>query len=440
MAAIKFMIKIKKSAKKNIKGKFLSIYIRMYHSKLFDFEKPINIFIEPQYWDDKNQRVKRSIYVENNEGINDTLDRLRSHMFSEFNIAMISEVDFDRKWFEKSVASFFGRPEKQTNDFHKVFFTDWCSFWLDTYADKHKVSSDKYMSEKLKSEYANFVKIFKGYQGKSKIKFTELLEEQLDDFSKYMTNTMLYSYETTKRNLRRLTFFMEQAVIHGMKVPNDYKKKIFVNKEKKKNYIEPYFNEHEIDLLFNLDLSKHDSLDDVRDNLIISVWTGLRISDFNRLDIDNIKKDFIQIESTQKTGVPVVIPIHPQVKRILNKRKGDLPRKTSEQKYNENIKEVAKMAGISNITYGGKTIVITEGGKKIRRKVSDFYPKHELVTSHIGRRSFATNLFGKVPNRVIMDIGGWKSEDMMLKYIKKTKQDSAVVVKKIWETEKRNII
>jgi len=444
MAAIKFTIKNKKStkvgAKKSKKNNFYSIYVRMYHGRLFDFEKPISVFIEEQHWDPKNERVKRSIHAPNNEQINSTLEQLRAHMFSEFNVGMITGQDFDRKWFDTAVLSFFNRTEQISNEFWKIFFTDWCNYWLENHADKHKVSAEKYMSEGLKGEYSNFVNIFKEYQGKSKMKFDELTEENLDAFSKWLTGHKHYSYETTKRQLRRLNFFCEQAILKKINVPLDFRKTIFVDGAKKKNYLDPYFDEKEIKQIFDAEMPEN--LEDIRDNLIISVWTALRISDFSRLKISDIQGDFIEISATVKTGIPVVIPIHPMVKKVLEKRDGNLPKSYSDQKYNDLIKDVAKISGIDNIIYGGKTQIIEENGKKLRRKVSDFYPKYELVTSHIGRRSFATNLFGKVSNKAIMDIGGWSSEDMMLRYIKKTRQESAVSVKKIWENEatKRNII
>jgi integrase len=71
--------------------------------------------------------------------------------------------------------------------------------------------------------------------------------------------------------------------------------------------------------------------------------------------------------------------------------------------------------------------------KNTKRKEVDIYKKHELVTSHIGRRSFATNHFGKLPNSVIMRVCGWSKEEMMLKYIKKSNREDAVALQQYWE-------
>jgi integrase len=133
-----------------------------------------------------------------------------------------------------------------------------------------------------------------------------------------------------------------------------------------------------------------------RDWLIIGLWTGLRISDFLKLKKEDYNDGFIQNNSF-KTGIPVIIPIHPDVQQVINKRDGNLPRPISDQNFNDFIKIVAKEVGITQMIDGSKMeMVLKEDKTKVSRKVRGKYPKCELVTSHICRRSFATNLYGKI--------------------------------------------
>ena len=44
-------------------------------------------------------------------------------------------------------------------------------------------------------------------------------------------------------------------------------------------------------------------------------------------------------------------------------------------------------------------------------------PKYELIGSHIGRRSFATNYYGKIPTALIMSVTGHLTESSFLMYI-----------------------
>ena len=71
----------------------------------------------------------------------------------------------------------------------------------------------------------------------------------------------------------------------------------------------------------------------------------------------------------------------------------------------------------------GKVATVTDLGV---RKVTGVYPKWQLITSHVGRRSFATNFYGKLPTSYIKDITGHGTEAMLLKYIGKTSKDTAV--------------
>ena len=65
---------------------------------------------------------------------------------------------------------------------------------------------------------------------------------------------------------------------------------------------------------------------------------------------------------------------------------------------------------------GKVTKVLPDG--KIRGEAG-IYPKYELITSHVVRRSFATNYYGRVPTAYIKTITGHATEAMLLKYIGK---------------------
>lgn len=61
------------------------------------------------------------------------------------------------------------------------------------------------------------------------------------------------------------------------------------------------------------------------------------------------------------------------------------------------------------------------------------YPKFELVTSHIGRRSFATNYYGKIATTFLINITGHSSETMFLNYIGKSNKDMALEMAQMFE-------
>ena len=132
------------------------------------------------------------------------------------------------------------------------------------------------------------------------------------------------------------------------------------------------------------------------------------------------------LEFTQvKTGKNMTVPLHQKVLEILKKRKGKFPYAISDQKYNAYIKKVCEIAEIDEVVSGSKKSE-TEEGSGIYRKEAGTFKKWELVTSHIGRRSFATNFYGKIPTTYLIYVTGHSTEQMFLTYIGKSNKDIAM--------------
>lgn len=165
-----------------------------------------------------------------------------------------------------------------------------------------------------------------------------------------------------------------------------------------------------------------DQLENAKDWLIISCYTGQRVSDFMRFTSDMITtKDSKQyIEFTQeKTKKIMTLPLHKKVIDILNKRNGNFPIAISDQKYNDYIKDVCLLAGIKHKVEG--SIKRTE----TKRKETGIFEKYKLVCSHIGRRSFASNFYSKIPTSLLIAATGHSTEKMFLKYIGKSDDTKA---------------
>ena len=52
-----------------------------------------------------------------------------------------------------------------------------------------------------------------------------------------------------------------------------------------------------------------------------------------------------------------------------------------------------------------------------KRKEIGLFPKHEVISSHDLRRSFATNFFGKIETPILMNMTGHSRESTFLSYI-----------------------
>jgi len=177
------------------------------------------------------------------------------------------------------------------------------------------------------------------------------------------------------------------------------------------------------------------ALENAKNWLIIGCYTGQRVSDLLTLTKDNfvIRGGIELIEIKQvKTNKRITIPVLPEVKEILNRNNGELPARISAQKFNNHLKDLCKLAGINEPTEGAVLVDLDEGNDNIPqnqhkwRKKFGTFPKYELITSHVCRRSFSTNLYGNIPTPLIMSITGHATEKQFLEYIGKSEDDFAM--------------
>ena len=62
---------------------------------------------------------------------------------------------------------------------------------------------------------------------------------------------------------------------------------------------------------------------------------------------------------------------------------------------------------------------------KTGKRVAIPYPKHELISSHVCRRSYATNYYGEMPTSWLMSITAHGTEKQFLQYVGKSEIDTA---------------
>jgi len=65
-----------------------------------------------------------------------------------------------------------------------------------------------------------------------------------------------------------------------------------------------------------------------------------------------------------------------------------------------------------------------------------YKPKYYFICSHSARRSFVSNLRGKVSDNALMSFGGWKSAKIMAHYDKTTSEKYIKELESYWNKEK----
>ena len=193
-----------------------------------------------------------------------------------------------------------------------------------------------------------------------------------------------------------------------------------------------YLSRIEIKEIQHVDLSHHAHLNDYRNDFVLGCLTGLRFSDFSKLNENDIRGDMLY-KKQQKSDHWVVIPLCREAKIILDNRFKKNISPLTNAEFNRHIKTILKIAGINN--------PIKHSYKKGNKHIAEIKPKHDWVTSHTCRRSFCTNEFlDGTPVELIMKISGHKSVKDFYKYIRISPEEAAFKIKEIWITRDQTLM
>ena len=433
MASINFKINI------NSKNEHTKIYVRFRGDK-FDCETPTNIVINKKEWSESKQKLKSTASNDNyRNDINNKLDELKSKINNQYNIDYSQGASIDTTWLKEVINNFHNQPTNNAEN-NKSFLTTAASNYISGLSNKRNKRTGLPLNIRTIQDYENSLKkliLFEEWQ-KKKVKLDSTDLNFYDKFTEYLRVIDILGENTIGGIITNIKTFLSFAEIKGLKVHQAFKTSDFYSPSFKPEDI--YFNESEIDEIRKHPFKKDGYLDNARDWLIIGVWTGLRVSDLLHITKKDIKNNFIDNKNF-KTKIPVTIPIHPYVEEILKKRNGDFPREINEQNFNDYIKLVAKEVGFTEKIKGSKMTLITDEkgepklnqeGEKMYRKKPGIFHKYELVTTHICRRSFASNLYGKIDTLTIMKITGHQTEKQFLEYIKITPKHHAKKLSELW--------
>lgn len=388
------------------KSKTAGIYLRIGEGRLFDVKAKTNFIIDSANW--SNSKGKPiALKTEATKKLDSDLADLRNDLLAHYN-ATDNKLDITTQWLK----DFINPPKKVAKASNKLIE------FIDYY---NAQQTDKVEASTLRRSKAtrNLIKKFE-----TSCSSVFLIKHVDIDFALRFEQYCFgekYSQNTTAR----ATKFLKTICYYAKTKDIETSSKLDLIKPPKVDGIAKIYLT--LDELAKIEKKKYEteSLNNAKDWLLISCETGQRVSDFMRFDKDQIRIENGKtlIEFTQvKTGKIMSVPLSKRVTDILKTRKGDFPKRISDQKYNDYIKDVCKIAEINDKVKGS----IVEVTKKVKRKKSGTFEKWELVSSHIGRRSFATNKYGIVPTSLLIGATGHSTEAMFLEYIGKTDTQKAL--------------
>lgn len=400
MATIKFIVRGKSET--------ASIYVRFKEGRLFDVTAKTNYIIDSKDWSETKGQPKKD---ESLKKLDNDLKDLSGKLLKHYNNTP-NKLEVNTKWLK----DFINPPQQVTEITNKLVG------YYDYYA-LHKNSTIGYTTKKKLTVQKHLIERF---QNETK---TEFLIKDIDaNFKLRFENFCIkenYAPNTISQVIKSIKTICYHAQTNGIEVNNQLSN-ISIKWQKVDKI---YLDLDEIAKIEKTELET-ENLIDARDWLLISCETGQRVSDFMKFTKEQIRVENGKhlIEFTQvKTNKVMTVPLSKKVMAILKKRNGDFPKQITDQKYNDFIKKVCEIAKLNNKVKGSiAEVTENELKEKVKRKKSGTFKKWELVTSHIGRRSFATNNYGKIPTSLLISATGHSTEKMFLEYIGKTDSQQAM--------------
>ena len=434
MATIKYQLQSK--------SENAPIYLRLSLGRNKLYKRKTSLSINPKEWSDTNQPKQTTL---TNKNLASELRKLKGFILDEVNNANTKGVEIDGVWLQSKIDLHFNKFEVVELDYISEYGEYFIKNLKYKTNDKTKKIGVTLATQKKYQTIVNKLKAFDKHH-KVRTKLTDVNLRFRIELIDYFSKVDKLSDNTIGRYLKFVKSICLDAEKNGFKINSQLKDFMGFSIDAPKVIL----NLNEIEKIKNTKFVS-DNHEIAKDWLIIGCFTGQRVSDLLRMNtsfIEHIQDfDFIVL-TQQKTKKTVQIPIHFEVQEILDKRNGEFPPTfsknidSSKAMFNRYLKQLTKIAGIDTIVKGNKF------DEEKKRYIPGMYKKHELVASHICRRSFASNHYATelYPTPILMNITAHKTEKMFLTYIGKEPIDYGLQLAKIWQKvgkkrkkEKKNI-
>jgi integrase len=406
MATVKF---ITRGGNDNV-----SIYVRFVISKSKDFTRKTGLLIDASKWS-----IKKGRPVDNKDQstkeLKSKLDKLAVFINDAYNTSVSKGEDLSGEWLQLQIDLF--------NNKVQVVALDVLTTYIDKYISEAPYKQNNKKQLGLSKGRIQNIKLFKAtilryeasvFKGKS-ILIKDINLQFAEKFKMWLFN-LNYSVNYVGKNIANLKTICIDAKKNDIETSTQILNIKGISEQKQTEEI-IYLSEEEQSQIANAPIIR-EALNNARKWLLLGCLLGQRGGDLLNITAKNIKEmngiKIIELKQ-QKTGKLVAIPLLPGALSIIE---SGLPYKISLEKFNVYIKEVCQCANLNQLTIGRKKPT----GRNPTIKGS--HPKWELISSHVCRRSFATNFYARIPTPVLMNITAHGTERMFLSYIGKTTYDN----------------
>lgn len=383
--------------------------------KDFVFSSRTKYEVEKNYWNKKhfNNSKDAEIKVKQAKVTSDLL-KIENHVLDKFKT--ISDIEIINKEWLKNLIHLFYYPINTNQQSELVI--DVIENIIKTAHIRDNGKGGVGIGKCRINSYKRLSELFKEFQKGYNYTVPQLDKNVFEAFKKWLLDDKKFSPTYSFKKLSDLKTVCKDARSNGIETSPELN-------DIKTRQVSAYDDDMDVITLTLSDIKKiekvkliNDAHINARKWLILACYTGQRGQALTtRIKKENFEKrgSNLVIKIRQKKGnKSVIIPVLPKVKEIYER---GMPYTISMQKLNKHFKEIGKIAGIDNLVMGR---IIETKIKGEKRGVKKLRPKYKYMSTHIGRRTFASLHYGKIPTPIIMRVTGHSKESTFLGYINQT--------------------
>ena len=288
-----------------------------------------------------------NIYEKANKELNDQLNFLKIELGEAVRKRLKLNIDITKRWLIGQILTHSkqNKPRYVKRDI---------LYYISQYTEARK----DYLELSTLTRYKVFYELFYRFEGycQQRIFLKDINESVIDMFYEFGLKEG-YSENTIRKSIGFLKTVMTYYHSKGKvkEFPSINERPLSRQSTSSKTVIT--LNETELYLIYHTPVSQE--LEVVKDWLMISCYSGQRVSDFMKFHHTMIRNiggkqciDFIQ----HKTRKRILLPLHPVILEILAKYEGNFPPKINPRKYNSEVKKIAKASSINQRIEGKKCV------------------------------------------------------------------------------------
>ncbi|MDO6491775.1 MULTISPECIES: tyrosine-type recombinase/integrase [unclassified Cellulophaga] len=397
------------------------IYLRLSVKRGQIIYRKTGLTVNPKNWSSTTGLPKQNDAT--NKNLTVKLKKLNTYVFDNINNTNVINGD----WLLHQIDVFFGRVSENKISQNVL---DVIQEIIDDAPTRNNGKGGIGLSQSRINSYRRLYELFNEFQGKENYIVSQLDKQLFENFKKWLLKNKKYSDTYTFKKLSDLKGVCKEARAKGVITSSD------LNDIKTKQ-VSAYDDDMDVITLTNEDIEKIEKADlksealiNARKWLILAAFTGQRGQALTqRVKKENFEKyglDLVIKIKQKKGNKHVIIPVLPKVKEIYE---NGMPYVVSTQKLNEHFKKIGEIAEVDEMILGRK--------QENRRGVKKLRPKYEYISTHIGRRTFATIHYGKIPTPIIMRVTGHSKESTFLTYINQSDDSHIDTFLEYYKTKER---